>query len=75
MGGSGSDGWPVAYEYHVGAHKHSFDLRQDPVPVCMKSFHPTDDSLPTRLHARRVDVNCRRMVEVLSIGGPSGATR
>lgn len=40
----GSDGWPVAYEYSVGAAKHSFDLRQDPVPVLhVKSFHPTDD--------------------------------
>ncbi len=40
----GSDGWPVAYEYAVGAKKHRFDMRAELAPIChVKSFHPQDD--------------------------------
>jgi len=39
----GSDGWPVAYEYAVGAKKHRFSVG-DISPIChVKSFHPQDD--------------------------------
>jgi HK97 family phage portal protein len=40
----GSDGWPVAYEYSVGARKHRFDASGDVSPILhIKSFHPQDD--------------------------------
>ena len=40
----GGDGWPVAYEYAVGARKHRFDMRGTHPPILhLKSFHPTDD--------------------------------
>jgi HK97 family phage portal protein len=40
----GRDGWPVAYDYAVGARKHRFDMTAEVPPVChIKSFHPTDD--------------------------------
>ncbi len=40
----GSDGWPVAYEYAVGAKKHRFDMRGEVKPVLhVKLFHPADD--------------------------------
>ncbi|MFV0334744.1 MAG: phage portal protein [Tropicimonas sp.] len=40
----GADGWPVAYEYSVGAKKHRFDMGADVPPIChIRSFHPTDD--------------------------------
>ena len=40
----GSDGWPVAYEYSVGARKARFDMHGDLAPVLhVKSFHPQDD--------------------------------
>ncbi|MBD3679589.1 MAG: phage portal protein [Rhodobacteraceae bacterium] len=40
----GADGWPVAYDYAVGAKKHRFHLGDGPPPVChVKSFHPQDD--------------------------------
>ncbi len=40
----GSDGWPIGYEYAVGAKKHRFDVRGDLPPVLhLKSFHPQDD--------------------------------
>ncbi|MBP1805516.1 phage portal protein [Rubellimicrobium aerolatum] len=36
----GDDGWPVAYDYTVGARRHRFPARA----VChVKSFHPQDD--------------------------------
>lgn len=40
----GSDGWPVAYEYVVGARKHRFDMRNGYPPILhLRSFHPQDD--------------------------------
>lgn len=57
----GGDGWPVAYEYSVGASKHAFDMRQDRVPILhVKSFHPTDDHYglsPLHAAASAVDVH------------------
>ena len=39
----GADGWPVAYDYVVGAKKHRFDMVGGQ-PVChIRSFHPQDD--------------------------------
>jgi HK97 family phage portal protein len=57
----GSDGWPVAYEYSVGAKKHVFDMRQDRVPVLhVKAFHPQDDHYglsPLNAAASAIDVH------------------
>ena len=40
----GADGWPVAYDYTVGARKHRFDMTGGLAPVChIRSFHPQDD--------------------------------
>ena len=40
----GADGWPVAYEYHVGGRKHRFATSPDQSPIChIKAFHPQDD--------------------------------
>ena len=40
----GEDGWPAAYEYHVGSRKHRFDVGDGPSPVChIRSFHPQND--------------------------------
>lgn len=39
----GADGWPIAYEYAVGAKKHRFNVG-DVSPIChVKNFHPHDD--------------------------------
>ena len=57
----GGDGWPVAYEYSVGANKHVFDMRQDRVPVLhVKAFHPQDDHYglsPLNAAAAAIDVH------------------
>ena len=40
----GNDGWPVAFEYSVGAKKVRFDMRQELPPILhLKAFHPQDD--------------------------------
>lgn len=56
----GSDGWPVAYEYKVGAKGHRFDAR-GMSPVChMRAFHPQDDHYglsPMTAAASAVDVH------------------
>lgn len=40
----GADGWPVAYEYSVGARKVRFDMTAEPKPIChVRAFHPLDD--------------------------------
>ncbi|QDL93086.1 phage portal protein [Paroceanicella profunda] len=40
----GEDGWPVAYEYSVGARKARFDMRDGARPVLhLRAFHPQDD--------------------------------
>lgn len=39
----GDDGWPVAYDYAVGARRHRFPVGAAS-PVChVRSFHPQDD--------------------------------
>ena len=39
----GADGWPVAYDYVVGARRHRFDLK-GLAPIChIRFFHPLDD--------------------------------
>ena len=41
---AGADGWPVAYDYTVGARKHRFHLGEGPAPIChIRNFHPQDD--------------------------------
>ncbi len=40
----GADGWPVAYDYTVGARKHRFDMTTGLNPIChIRNFHPQDD--------------------------------
>ena len=40
----GPDGWPVAYDYTVGAKAHRFDMTGAVPPIChIRSFHPQDD--------------------------------
>ncbi|WP_439142608.1 phage portal protein [Planktotalea sp.] len=57
----GTDGWPVAYEYAVGARKHRFDVSGDVPSVChIKSFHPQDDHYglsPMQAAATALDVH------------------
>ena len=57
----GSDGWPVAYEYNVGAKKVRFDMRGDVAPILhLKSFHPQDDHngfSPLQAAAAALDVH------------------
>jgi HK97 family phage portal protein len=57
----GADGWPVAYEYAVGARKHRFEVSGDVSPIChVKAFHPLDDHYgfsPMQAAAMAVDVH------------------
>jgi HK97 family phage portal protein len=57
----GSDGWPAAYEYAVGARKHRFDMTGEDVPIChVKFFHPQDDHYglsPMQAAASALDVH------------------
>ena len=57
----GADGWPVGYEYKVGARKHQFDMRRDFAPVLhVKAFHPQDDHYglsPMQAAASALDVH------------------
>ena len=57
----GADGWPVAYDYTVGARKHRFDVRVAPAPILhIKSFHPQDDHYglsPMQAAASAIDVH------------------
>lgn len=57
----GTDGWPVAYEYVVGARKCRFDATGPVSPVChLKSFHPQDDHYglsPMQAAAAALDVH------------------
>ncbi len=40
----GADGWPVAYDYTVGAKKHRFHAGEGGSPIChIRNFHPQDD--------------------------------
>lgn len=57
----GADGWPVAYDYTVGARRHRFDMTGEPDPIChIRSFHPQDDHYglsPMQAAAVAVDVH------------------
>lgn len=57
----GADGWPIAYEYSVGARKHRFDVTGPVSQIChIKSFHPQDDHYglsPLQAAAQAVDVH------------------
>jgi len=57
----GADGWPVAYEYKVGARKHRFDMTGLLPPIChIKTFHPQDDHYglsPMQAAATAIDVH------------------
>ncbi|MEM1428770.1 MAG: phage portal protein [Pseudomonadota bacterium] len=57
----GSDGWPVAYDYTVGAKKHRFGMNGLIVPIChLKHYHPLDDHYglsPFMAAAQAVDVH------------------
>ncbi|UWP90063.1 phage portal protein [Aliiroseovarius crassostreae] len=57
----GANGWPVAYDYAVGAKKHRFHLGEGPSPVChIKNFHPQDDHYglsPLQAAATAIDVH------------------
>ncbi|WP_247745083.1 phage portal protein [Shimia sp. R11_0] len=56
----GADGWPVAFEYAVGARKHRFAVG-DVSPIChIKTFHPQDDHYglsPLQAAAMALDVH------------------
>ncbi|MCP5074621.1 MAG: phage portal protein [Rhodobacteraceae bacterium] len=57
----GADGWPMAYEYCVGAKKHRFEMSVDALPIChVRAFHPQDDHYglsPMQPAASAVDVH------------------
>ncbi len=57
----GADGWPVAYDYTVGARKHRFHVGEGTTPIChVKAFHPQDDHYglsPLQAAATAIDVH------------------
>ena len=56
----GPDGWPIAYDYVVGAKRHRFDVRDVPVICHLRCFHPQDDHYgfsPMQAAAVAVDVH------------------
>jgi HK97 family phage portal protein len=57
----GADGWPVAYDYTVGARKHRFEVSGPQPPVLhIRSFHPLDDHYglsPMQAAASAIDVH------------------
>ncbi len=57
----GADGWPVAYDYTVGARAHRFDMTGGVTPIChIRTFHPQDDHYgfsPMQAVAVAVDVH------------------
>ncbi|MGR3712272.1 MAG: phage portal protein [Shimia sp.] len=56
----GADGWPIGYEYAVGARKHRFEVGAQS-PIChVKAFHPQDDHYgrsPLQAAAMAIDVH------------------
>ena len=76
----GPDGWPIAYDYTVGARKHRFDAR-GLSPIChIKLFHPQDDHYglsPMQAAANALDVHnsASRWTKALldNAARPSGA--
>ena len=57
----GADGWPIAYDYTVGARTHRFAMSGGQSPIChIKSFHPQDDHYgfsPLQAAAVAIDVH------------------
>jgi HK97 family phage portal protein len=56
----GADGWPVAYEYAVGARKHRFEVQTRAAICHVRNFHPQDDHYgfaPLQAAAMAVDVH------------------
>ncbi|SFP49030.1 phage portal protein [Tranquillimonas alkanivorans] len=57
----GADGWPVAYEYAVGARKVRFAVEDGISPIChVRSFHPQNDHYglsPMQAAGQAVDVH------------------
>ncbi len=57
----GSDGWPVAYDYTVGAKAHRFHVSERLSPIChIRTFHPQDDHYglsPMQAAASAMDVH------------------
>lgn len=57
----GADGWPVAYDYSVGAKKHRFHVTEGLSPIChVRTFHPQDDHYglsPMQAAASALDVH------------------
>ncbi|MDJ0627305.1 MAG: phage portal protein [Rhodobacter sp.] len=57
----GPDGWPVAFDYAVGAKKHRFAVGGGVSPVChIRNFHPQDDHYgfsPMQAAAAALDVH------------------
>lgn len=57
----GRDGWPVGFEYRVGAKKHRFAASGALTPIChIRNFHPQDDHYglsPMQAAACAVDVH------------------
>ncbi|WP_270730780.1 phage portal protein [Shimia sp. Alg240-R146] len=56
----GADGWPVGYEYAVGARKHRFDVGERSLICHIKAFHPQDDHYgfsPLQAAAMAIDVH------------------
>lgn len=77
----GSDGWPIAYEYAVGARKHRFNIAEQVSPIChIRAFHPQDDHYglsPLQAAAQALDVHnsASRWAKALldNAARPSGA--
>ncbi|MEI2686745.1 MAG: phage portal protein [Cypionkella sp.] len=57
----GADGWPMAYDYTVGARTHRFAMSEEHQPIChIKTFHPSDDHYglsPLQAAAVAIDVH------------------
>jgi HK97 family phage portal protein len=57
----GRDGWPVGFEYAVGAKKHRYTILPDrPAILHIKAFHPQDDHYglsPLQAAAMALDVH------------------
>ncbi len=77
----GADGWPVGYEYAVGAKKHRFDQTGEVKPILhLKAFHPLDDHYgmaPMEAAAASIDLHnaaarwCKALLD--NAARPSGA--
>ena len=77
----GPDGWPMAYDYVVGASKHRWAMEGDDKPILhLRAFHPLDDHYgmsPLEAAASAVDIHnaAARWAKALldNAARPSGA--